>query len=215
MRRRNLAVVMLCALVGSTCAVQPAHAKVWGAVEGGRPQSARMVTLELRAALISPLKDSGQPWDGFSFGPPSQNVSVTPTLFRRLMRGLRNGDALSLVAQAAPWAMRVLNSAAAAPDVVVHVEERLPDGRRALVLQADKVPNKYSPSWSGAEGKALFHEDASITFKATDFDLENHDLIGHCRIDGIPIVDESGYIDSDSIKCDSQLLAVSVFVREE
>lgn len=169
--------------------------------------------LDLRSALIAPRKDSGASWDaqlGAGRRQQPSDFMQDTAMVRQLMRAIRSGSGIGMVTSILPWTAGAFTEGAAAPDVEISV---LHDG--APLLTAFKVPNKFIPTWVDAVTPSLSLTPASsLAFVATDIDLALPDQIGSCWIDGIPLIDEDNYVAAESLRCASQLWALSIFVRE-
>lgn len=174
------------------------------------------VVLEIRSALVGPTKDDGKPWDGLGWG-RRQDVSERtqkPALFSQFVRLVKLGSSDAALAGLVPWAVGAASQATAAPDVQLEVYAALGQRPPMRILIAPKVQDKFAPSWVGVQTRPIpMREDLHISIRATDIDLEQHDAVGVCRIDGIPLADEHNYLSHESFECESQLLSLVIYAK--
>lgn len=186
------------------------------AESGGLHPLAGRVVLEIRSALVGPAKDDGKPWDGLGWGRRPGVIEITekPTLANQFLRVIKAGASAYAMAAVAPWAIGAASQATAAPDVQLEVFVSTGARPPVPILVAPKIQDKFIPSWIGVQTPPLImRPDLHISIRATDIDLERHDAIGACRIDGVPLVDEHNYVSHDSLHCESQLLSVAIYAK--
>jgi hypothetical protein len=178
------------------------------------------VQLALTAALVAPVNDAGQPWDGTKPIPREVLADLQAPRSRGsasiLLRTLVDSTGIgSTVAAVLPWVANELLSGHNAPDVVVEIYK---NGR--LLLRSPRVDDSYNPTWAGVYTAPIeLHESDDLEVRAIDIDAgglfssDAEQQIGVCTSRGMPLADSRGYISEGAFQCNGKLWAVLLRLR--
>lgn len=214
-RRYALIISISCAvLAGGLCTDEARAQEEQAEIVPGSPGVQRYsgpVRLSLTALVIAPGKTSGLPWDGPGQLPNEVATGIRKGLgqgvVRRLFRALSLGTPpLALLAELESWTVGAFIAGTAAPDIQASIYV---DGQLIAVTQ--KVANDYVPTWAGRFTRPVtLGRTTQIDIKVIDRDLAFDDDVGTCTIQGMPYVDDHGYVIAQSFRCWGQVWAVAL-----